>query len=164
MFWIVLIFLAALAIIGIFLLRQQYKRIADPMKTQAVQMAMAEAGAAAVAEARSEFDVTLDYSSDSIERVDEILALLHDRHKLTEMSELDIKAHATKFGGYLGEVIKREFNADWTFAGGPVDPIRMPLVLPNGSEMFPVRWCYDQIVDGNSGNIRQKINKIADGN
>ena len=158
MMWFGLLLLLALAMVAIFVLRNQYKSIADPMKTAAVRMAMADNASAAITEAREEFGVLLDQTLASIQSVDDILGQLRERDQLPA---LELTVYATRLGSYVGETINRPLNADWSFVNPPVDPMTIPLILPDGTRLYHVRWCPDSIVEAGSSNIQRKLDEIG---
>lgn len=157
MFWFGLFLLSVFAAAAVLWGRKQYKSIADPMKSHVIRMAMVKGGADAVTDARREFGMRLDHSLESIHRVDEILAQLRDRDGI---SELERTSYAMRFGSYVGETIKGHLNADWGFVNPPVDPMTIPLVLPSGTHLYPVRWCQDNIAGADSDSILEEFEKI----
>ncbi len=75
--------------------------------------------------ARERFEVTLDYSEESLPRVERCLAELHDEMpgaigRLLRQRKTDAYAWnlAKLFGGYLGEVIRRRWGGQWVTEDG----------------------------------------------
>ena len=62
---------------------------------------------------REQFEMTLDYSPESIENVEPILAMLHDRHAKAPFTGPQLADHALQWGGYVGEVLKTVGDCDW---------------------------------------------------
>ena len=87
------------------------------MKTNAPQEpeteAMMQEGVSQVLTLAKENGVTLDFSDDSINEVEKILADCHQEYKKLK-SEEGFNGLATMFGAYIGEVIKRKgFGGSW---------------------------------------------------
>lgn len=76
----------------------------------------------AVALARGEFGIELDYSETSVHQVEEMLAKLHEElvpsgfwarmFKLGPRPD-QIDSVSKMFGGYIGEVFKRHYGGEW---------------------------------------------------
>lgn len=111
----------------------------------------------AVATAETEYDADLDYSPDSVETVESILAQLHQQHSESPISEADLIRHALKWGGYVGEVIKRVRTAEWQIDSEVGGEGSLPIVYEDDGESFPVRWCYKRIVNGTEDNVWHKF-------
>jgi hypothetical protein len=111
----------------------------------------------AVNDAKIEFNADLDYSPDSIETVDSILAQIHNAHVATPLSDAELNRSALKWGGYLGEVIKRVRAAEWRLNSDVGGEASLPIVYEDNSESFPVRWCYKRIVNGDEDNVWHKF-------
>ena len=50
---------------------------------------------------------TLDYSPDSVERVESLWGDLHTSRSEGKLADRDLNLHAHQFGAYLGEVLRR---------------------------------------------------------
>ena len=62
---------------------------------------------AAVEVAKSDFSQRLDFSSDSVNTLDEILVLL------SESPDIDLDFESRLWGSYLGEVLRRRYAGSW---------------------------------------------------
>jgi hypothetical protein len=75
---------------------------------------MTWAATQAVSMAREVFhDPSLDYSEDSIERVEALMG--HCARLVTENPE-DLEDQAAIWGAYIGEVMRRHLHGEWTFS------------------------------------------------
>jgi hypothetical protein len=77
---------------------------------QAAAQALADE---AVRVAAGEFDTRLDWTVDSVRRVEEVLGRLHDRRFRGELGPEAAARHARLFGCYLGEVVRRAHGGAW---------------------------------------------------
>ena len=62
-----------------------------------------------------------------------------------------------KWGGYVGEVIKRVRSAEWKLDSDVGGDGSLPIVYDDNGESFPVRWCYKRIVSGDEDNVWHKF-------
>ena len=92
--------------------------------------------------ARDQFRRDLDFSSESIEGLDEILVLLG------ESPELDIDFEVRLWGSYLGEVLRRRYAGGWEMTKYPGGEMAVPAVDVRGSRLFPLMKVYRRLTEG----------------
>jgi hypothetical protein len=111
--------------------------------------AMMDGYAQAAAELGKEgFNQTLDFSSDSIDGLDEILLLV------SESPELDLDFEVRLWGGYLGEVLRRRYAGSWEMTPYPGGAIAVPAVEVRGSRLFPLIKVYRRLTMGEEEDLR----------
>lgn len=127
-----------------------------PSETAAL---MAEYAKDAVDTAREKFEINLDYSLESIDSLDLILQsqfearptgwqllyrFLPSKRKLRTLSRM--------WGGYLGEVIRRQWGGEWL---QPTDgPFKGGLtLLVRGTMLSPVGRAHKQMVSGSDASV-----------
>jgi hypothetical protein len=108
---------------------------------------MARAAEDAVEHALELHDINLDYSRESIKEVDNILALLHrlysdDGTPEWRPSDADLKMAAMMFGGYIGEVLRREVGGTWQIVEGS------PAISTAKGSAFPVDKVFKRMTNG----------------
>jgi hypothetical protein len=119
--------------------------------------AMMEGYARAAAElARSEFRQTLDFSSDSIDALDEILVLVG------ESPELDLDFEARLWGSYLGEVLRRRYAGTWEMTLYPGGVAAVPAVDVRGSRLFPLMKVYRRLTMGREEDLRSFYSMVTE--
>src|SRR3954469_18553279 len=91
---------------------------------------------AAVEVDKSEFRHKLDFSSDSVNTLDEILVLL------SESPEIDLDFESRLWGSYLGEVLRRRYAGSWEMTQYPGGEHAVPAVDVRGSRLFPIMKVY----------------------
>lgn len=113
----------------------------------------------AVQEARESYDVDLDFTPESVKRVEEILAVLHNQHKSSPMERERLVRESLKWGGYIGEVIRRDQPSHWEFDSKVAGKGSLPIVFEREQreECFPVGWCYKRILAGPADNVWHKF-------
>jgi hypothetical protein len=111
--------------------------------------AMMESYAMAAAElARSEFRQRLDFSSDSIDVLDEILILV------SESPERDLDFEVRLWGSYLGEVLRRRYAGSWEMTQYPGAAVEVPAIDLRGSRLFPLMKVYRRLTVGEEEDLR----------
>jgi hypothetical protein len=110
---------------------------------------MMEGYARAAAErAASEFHQKLDFTSDSIDALDEILVLVG------ESPELDVDFEARLWGSYLGEVLRQRYAGSWEMTQYPGGMVAVPAVDVRGSRLFPLMKVYRRLTVGEEDDLR----------
>ena len=97
---------------------------------------------------RSEFRQKLDFSSDSIDALDEILVLVG------ESPELDLDFEVRLWGSYLGEVLRRRYAGSWELTPYPGGAVSVPAVEVRGSRLFPLMKVYRRLTTGEEEDLR----------
>lgn len=103
---------------------------------------------AAVDLARTEFQQVLDFSSDSIDALDDILVVI------SESPERDIDFEVRLWGSYLGEVLRRRYAATWEMTQYPGGTVAVPAVDVRGSRLFPLMKVYRRLTAGEEEDLR----------
>lgn len=103
---------------------------------------------AAAGLARDEFKRTLDFSSESIEALDEILVLVG------ESPEVDLDFEVRLWGGYLGEVLRQRYAGTWEMTQYPGGAVAVPAVEVRGSRLFPLLKVYRRLTAGEEDDLR----------
>ena len=111
--------------------------------------AMMEGYARAAAErAEREFKQKLDFTSDSIDGLDEILVLVG------ESPELDLDFEVRLWGSYLGEVLRRRYAGAWEMTQYPGGVVAVPAIEVRGSRLFPLMKVYRRLTAGEEEDLR----------
>jgi hypothetical protein len=110
--------------------------------------AMMEGFARAAAElGRSEFQQKLDFTSESIDALDEILVVVG------ESPELDLDFEVRLWGSYLGEVLRRRYAGVWEMSQYPGGVVAVPAVEVRGSRLFPLMKVYRRLTVGDEEDL-----------
>src|ERR1039458_7055265 len=118
---------------------------------------MMEGYAGAGAEqAKRDFGLKLDFSSDSIDALDEILVMVG------ESPELDLDFETRLWGSYLGEVLRRRYAGTWEMTQHPAGLVAVPAVDVRGSRLFPLLKVYRRLTIGEEENLRAFYNKATE--
>ncbi len=103
---------------------------------------------AAVDLAKRDFGHKLDYSSDSIDELDEILV------QVGESPELDLDFEVRLWGSYLGEVLRRRYAGGWEMTQYPGGAVAVPAIDVRGSRLFPLMKVYRRLTMGEEEDLR----------
>jgi hypothetical protein len=110
---------------------------------------------AAAQRARTEFSQKLDFTSESIDRLDEILVLVG------ESPELDLEFEVRLWGGYLGEVVRRRYEGEWEMTQYPGGLASVPAVEVRGSRLFPLTKVFRRLTEGDEEDLRSFYNMVT---
>jgi hypothetical protein len=102
----------------------------------------------AVELARTEFRQQLDYTSESIDLLDDILVVV------SESPEKDLDFETRLWGSYLGEVLRRRYAGGWEMTQYPGGTVAVPAVDVRGSRLFPLMKVYRRLTAGEEEDLR----------
>ena len=100
---------------------------------------MAGYAQAAAELARRNFQQKLDFTSESIDGLDEILV------QVGESPELELDFEVRLWGSYLGEVLRRRYAGGWEMTQYPGGVAAVPAVEVRGSRLFPLMKVYRRL-------------------
>ncbi|MGA9071839.1 MAG: hypothetical protein WB424_16365 [Terracidiphilus sp.] len=110
---------------------------------------MMEGYARAAAEmGRSEFQQKLDFTSESIDALDEILV------RVGESPELELEFEVRLWGSYLGEVLRRRYAGTWEMTQYPGGTMAVPAIEVRASRLFPLMKVYRRLTQGDEEDLR----------
>lgn len=118
--------------------------------TAEITGAMAEYANKAVEFSLNTFKKTLDYSEESIQEVENMLAIMYEA-KPAGLADSNILYMAKLFGGYLGEIMRKRWKGEWSMeeADHAAD---VELVIHN-QKLYPVKKVYYRLVNGPTENV-----------
>jgi len=118
--------------------------------------AMMQAGAeTAVRLAADDHGMTLDYSSESIPRLETVLAAR------TPVAEAELENATRLWGGYFGEVFRRRYSGEWIMAVYPGGNTAMPALDIAGSHIYPLLKISRRLTLGPSEDLSAFYAKVA---
>lgn len=106
--------------------------------------------------ARDEFRQRLDFTSDSIDSLDDILV------RVAESPELDIDFEVRLWGSYLGEVLRRRYAGSWEMTQYPGGVAAVPAVELRGSRLFPLMKVFRRLTEGDEEDLRTFFSMITE--
>jgi hypothetical protein len=129
--------------------------------------ALMQEGVAQTLELAAENGLELDFSDDSIQEVENLLAQCHEEFNESE-SEDGFHGLALMFGAYIGEVIRRKgFGGAWARNHPDFGEDSFPFYWRDET-LFLYAWCAKRIFDGDADDVAFKyqalvLNKLKDG-
>jgi hypothetical protein len=122
--------------------------------------ALMEEGVAQTLELAAENGITLDFSDQSIDEVEKLLAACHEEFKESE-NEDGFHGLALMFGAYIGEVIKRKgFGGAWARNHPDMGDDSFPFYWRDGV-LFLYAWCAKRIFDGDGDDVTFKYQTLV---
>ena len=111
---------------------------------------------AAVGVAHSEFQLELDFTSDSVDVLDDILVVV------SESPERDLDFEVRLWGSYLGEVLRRRYAGGWEMTQYPGGTVAVPAVDVRGSRLFPLMKVYRRLTAGEEEDLRSFYTMVTE--
>ena len=147
--------LVILMAIGIgFLLRHRKKELTFRTTDEFIQYMANEAVKDAARDG-----VSLDYSVDSIKRVEAVLGKLHDMYAANPAS-VSVRGLGSAYGAYVGEVMRRtEPGAHWE-RDDPVGGEKSYPLIWKAGHSYPMAWCAHRIENGPEDNVWVKYSLL----
>jgi hypothetical protein len=105
---------------------------------------------------KREFRQDLDFTSESIDGLDEILVLVG------ESPEMDVDFEARLWGSYLGEVLRRRYAGSWEMTQYPGGVVAVPAVDVRGSRLFPLLKVYRRLTVGEEEDLRAFFSMVTE--
>ena len=97
---------------------------------------------------RDQFRQKLDFSSESIDGLDEVLV------RVGESPELDVDFEVRLWGSYLGEVLRRRYAGVWEMTQYPGGMAAVPAIDIRGSRVFPLMKVFRRLTEGEEEDLR----------
>ena len=117
---------------------------------------MAGYAQAAAELARRNFQQKLNFTSESIDSLDEILV------QVSESPELDLDFEVRLWGSYLGEVLRRRYAGGWEMTQYPGGMVAVPAVEVRGSRLFPLMKVYRRLTIGEEEDLRAFYSMVTE--
>jgi len=111
--------------------------------------------------AKSQFNISLDWSDDSIKDVENILGKMHVSYIATNPhpTEEQVMSFAKAFGSYIGEVFRRHHGGEWGIVR--LDKKEFPgFRTKKDINFWPWGKVFQRIIEGNANNITVYYNYL----
>jgi hypothetical protein len=106
--------------------------------------------------AKSEFGLKLDFTSESIDALDDILV------RVGESPEFDMDFVVRLWGSYLGEVLRRRYAGSWEMTQYPGGVAAVPAVELRGSRLFPLMKVFRRLNEGEEEDLRTFFSMVTE--
>jgi len=111
---------------------------------------------AAAVRARAEYRRKLDFSAESLDGLDEIVAIVG------ETPELDLEFEVRLWGSYLGEVVRRRYAGIWEMTQYPGGLASVPAVEVRGSRLFPLTKVFRRLTHGDEDDLASFYSMVTE--
>jgi hypothetical protein len=105
----------------------------------------------AVDVAKKNFDLDLDFTEESVERVEQLLGELHQLREEEDPGKDRIWAFAEMFGSYVGEVMRRHHGGEWGLV--EMDGQRFPGIMFGTTTCWPWARVHNRLTVGPEDNV-----------
>lgn len=106
------------------------------------------------------YKIDLDYSIDSVKKVEEILAKVSEEYQKTKNEE-GLKGIALEFAAYIITVIEKNIESGkWERDSKEMGKETFPYKLSDGRDIFPYSWCLKRIYNGEGDNVWVKFQTL----
>jgi len=157
---VVLAVIIVAVIAGAAFLRTQ-KKSSQHAVFKTTQEMMTFLAAEAVKDAEKENQIKLDYSPQSIEKVEAVLDNIHEQYT-KDKSSIAVNGLAMAYGAYIGEVIRRSEPGSIWERDHPVGGEKSYPLHWKGGESFPCGWCFKRITNGPEDNVWHKYQMLKE--
>lgn len=143
--------------LGLGLLYASFRRKNGSNLPKNLEKMIAEGAEKAVARARSRYEIALDYRTESIQKVEIVLAKVHETYQAAPQL-VDVNSMAFVFGAYIGETIRKNHpGCSWerTHDSYPLQWGEKTCV--------PMAWCTQRLTEGASENVWLKFQALQSG-
>jgi hypothetical protein len=111
--------------------------------------------------AKANFQVDLDYSEASVEKLEAILGQLHDTMPKGMLGKMFGKKPSSEqvdqmckiLGGYVGEVMKRHWGGSWKLESAAFPGERIITLEVGGGELWPQQKAGKRLLNGPEDNV-----------
>jgi cyanate lyase len=114
--------------------------------------AMAAACAAKAVDSARELGADLDYSEDSLKKLEDILSRMKQRQDGNARQE-ELDETCKMWGSYLGEVVRRRFGGTWSIETYPGKAFATLTLSVGGSKLFPSMKVHRRLTQGEGDDV-----------
>ncbi len=106
----------------------------------------------AVRVAAADHKVKLNYSLESVEALDSILA---------NQGAVDLEYQSKTWGGYFGEVLRKRWGGEWSLTQYPNAVAAVPTLEVNGSRLYPLMKVFRRLTMGQGESLVEFVGMVA---
>jgi len=114
----------------------------------------------AISAAKSEFNITLDESVESVALVDDVLLSFIDKYHDQALEDEAVFTICNIFGAYVGEILKDVLGGTWIYdQSNPKAPYVLLVVGENSYAFAGI--CYERLVNDSQISVKTYFDKAA---
>lgn len=124
------------------------------MTREELHQLMADSAQNAIDTTIEEFQVKLDSSPESIEKVDDILLSWIGRYKDQALEDKAVFTICNIYGAYVGEIFIKQIGGEWTYDEG--NPDAPYVLLEYGGKSYAFAGiCYQRLVNDSTVSVKK---------
>ena len=132
-------------------MKTQKEKLAE-QQFDSIEAMMVAYAAEAVREAAADHRVRLDYSLDSVARLEDLLA---------GQGAFDLEYQSKTWGSYFGEVLRKRWGGEWSLTQYPNAVSAVPTLEINGSRLYPLMKVYRRLTMGEGENLKEFLDMVS---
>lgn len=125
----------------------------------------------AVDAARANYGIELNYSPDSVKTVEELLGKIYPHVRRGRfrkffrigLSEADVDTICKMFGGYIGEVVRRQRGGVWQIIQNPLGDENVIALVNGDDKIFPPAKVFKRLMNGEEDDVWFYFQVVTDG-
>jgi hypothetical protein len=120
----------------------------------------ARMAATTVSSSAKGYGVILDYSVESLEKLESVLQQMYEENQAIPISEQGLQVRSLALGAYIGEVMRKSASCGNWVRNSQFGENTFLLSFGGLQQTFPVRWAYTRIVTGPSESVVFKAKAV----
>lgn len=130
------------------------------MTREELAQLMADSARNAVSTTAEEFNIELDFSSESIAKIDDVLLSWIGRYKDQALEDKAVFTLCNIYGAYLGETFRQLIGGTWIYAEGDDDAPYVLLEYAGKSYAF-AGICYERLVNDSTISVKRYFDQAV---
>lgn len=121
---------------------------------------MADSAENAVSTTLEEFQITLDYTPESISKVDDVILAWIERYKGQALEDKAVFTICNIYGSYIGEVFRKTVGGNWSYDAN--DPDAPHVLLEYGGHSYAFAGiCYQRLVNDSQVSVKNYFDQAV---
>lgn len=121
-----------------------------------IETGMKKMAAQTVEFAKTHFNITLDYSEESINEMETMYEQMYKDIKKLRMPKKEIADLALIQGAYIGEVIRKHHGGHWEKDHKALGQNSWPIIFDEDNATCPVGWVFKRLTNGKEDDVSYK--------
>lgn len=130
------------------------------MTREELEQLMADSAQNAISTTAEEFTIDLDYSPESIAKIDDILLSWIGRYKDQALEDKAVFTLCNIYGAYVGESFRKLIGGTWIYAEGEEDAPYVLLEYAGKTYAF-AGICYERLVNDSTISVKRYFDQAV---
>jgi hypothetical protein len=125
-----------------------------------LQQLMTDSASDAAKVSQEEFSLDLDFSPDSVAKIDDMLLAFVDKYKAQALEDKHVFTLCNVFGAYVGEIFRNLVGGTWRYDNS--NPNAPYVLLEYGEHSYAFAGvCYERLVNDSSISVKQYFDQAV---